>query len=85
MSKRVNIPPHHMVRLFHGAHHRSRFDFGFGPETRQQRQSRREKTGNGYGVPSVANALCAHGCGRLRRQRIDDTGKSKSLNLRGWR
>lgn len=48
-----------------------------------ERQSRREMTGFYSGAMALAYVL-GNRCGRLRRQRRDDTGKWTSGNLVGW-
>lgn len=77
---------HQRVRLFNQP--AGKLDFGYGPQNRAMRQHRREEKaallGGDYGTPSIVNALCAHGAGRLRRQRVDDTGKGKAGNLFRW-
>lgn len=47
-----------------------------------ERQSRREKAGFYDGQTSLATAMSA--VGRLMRVKIDDTGKRRKRNLRGW-
>lgn len=49
------------------------------------RQARREREGFYDDQPSAAAALANRRCGRLQRQRKDDTGKARGSNLRGWR